>query len=193
MSKNLKKRVRNTMPLGIYFHVISMPLNCAILEIMKTIRVNNFVYYSSVFGIIISCFSVLIGFVNKLPLPLLLGFVFLVGFAYYFNRYQKYRLELTKGKIKEISRKGIKEVTFKEIKQLDCGVIKGVNAVSLYPIFHLINQDNSETEYKVNDQAALFDIAMWVRSNYPSAGFTKNVEEFITKPRAGWFFGSKKL
>lgn len=160
---------------------------------MTVIRIDNYSYFSSILGIVISLVFITVGILDKNILILLLGISSLLICLYFLRKYQQYKITLTKGKITEFDNNKKKEFLFNDISKFDCEVVKGFETISIYPILNLINDDHKEFILKLKDHTSLLDIVKWIKSNYPSTIITKNVEDFINKPKADWFFSNKKF
>lgn len=158
---------------------------------MKIIRVDNYTYYLSLIGSIVCVLATVLILTRKLYFETFFCACLTISFVYFFLKSKKYRLELSKGLIKEVTQDTSSEIRFSTITQLDCKEIKSGDSVNLHAIF-LLQTENGLVEFETNLQASLFDIALWVRDNYPAAIFTKTLNKYLVAPHAKTFFGSKK-
>lgn len=158
---------------------------------MKIVRVDNLTYYVALFGTGFFLLSTAITLVNALYFESFFLICLSGVFLYNFLRAKKYRIELSKGVIREITQNKISEIHFSTITELDCKEIDSGDSRNLHAVF-LLQTKNGPVEFETNLQASLFDIALWVRDNYPSSIFTKTLNKYLTTPHSKKFFGSKK-
>lgn len=154
---------------------------------MKIIRVDNFTHYGTIFGSGLGIISTIALLASQLYFEAMFSTLFTMIFLYYFQQTKKYRIELSKGLIKEITLSKSAEIQFLSITQLDCREIDAGDSRNLHAVFTL-ETENGPTLFETSLQASLFDIALWVRDNYPSAQFTSKLNKYLTTTRAKAFF-----
>ncbi len=158
---------------------------------MKIVRVDNLTYYVTLFGTGFFLLSTAITLINAIYFESFFLICLSGAFLHNFLRAKKYRIELSKGMIREITQTKTSEISFSTITQLDCKEIDSGDSRNFHAIF-LLQTENGPVEFETNLQASLFDIALWVRDNYPSAIFTKKLNKYLAAPHSKTFFGSKK-
>jgi hypothetical protein len=93
--------------------------------------------------------------------------------------FQSYKLELSRGLIRESFKGKLQEIRFNDIKSIDCEIYGIIGYPIISAKMELILDNGSSFDFKTSSQAALYDIYLWVKSNYPDAQVTKKVKQFI--------------
>ena len=154
---------------------------------MKIVHVDNYTYFGTLFGSGLGLISTIALLSSGLFFEAIFSSLFTVVIFYYFQQAKKYRVELSKGLIKEITQTKSSEVQFSTISQLDCKEIESGDSRNLHAVFTLETQSGIVT-FETSLQASLLDIALWVRDNYPSAQFTGRLNTYLTAPHSKKFF-----
>jgi hypothetical protein len=145
---------------------------------MTTIRVPLRVYLINLrynFGIILITMSIVFQTRSAFFNLLLIGTTII--FLYRLHILASYRLELSRGVIREYYKGRMREFVFEDIMSLDCQLFtfKFPNKLS---ILQIVLYDGTKIDFRTSVQASLPELRQWVQTNYSHAYITKRFNFF---------------